>query len=471
MRLFSITQWHHFAYMMISVALLGYGVAGSCVTILRTRLEPHLESVFAWSAALFGATAAVSFFIAQYVPFNALEFLWDWSQPFWLLVIYLVLLVPFFSAAVCVCLMFTRFGARAGRIYSFDLLGAAAGSLGLVALLFAVPPLAALGWVSASALAAATLVSLSLRPRAPMAAAQFVLLGLALIWALSSPLGALRISPYKELSQTLQVMGTRIVAQTSSPLGLLTVVESPEVPFRYAPGLSLSAPSEPPAQLALFTDGEGLSAIVRYHGTRRPLVYLDYLTSAAAFHLLQRPRVLVLGSGAGSDVLQALYHSASMIEAVELNPGVIDLVQDRFGAFSGQPYSQPQVRLHLGEARGFIAATDNRYDLIQIALVDAFGASSAGLYALSESYLYTVESLQAYLARLVPGGYLSITRWVSLPPRDTLKLTGMAALALERDGVSDPGQRLALIRGWRTATLLIKHGDLAQADIAALKAF
>jgi hypothetical protein len=470
-RLFSITQWHHFAYMMISVALLGYGAAGSSVTILRTRLEPRLATVFSWSAALFGATAAASFLVAQHMPFNALEFLWDWTQPFWLLVIYLLLLVPFFFAAVCVCLMFTRFGARAGRVYSFDILGAAAGCLGLVALLFAVPPLAALGWVSASALAAATLVSLGARPRAPRAAAPFVVLGLGLIWALSGPLGALRISPYKELSQTLQVMGTRTLAQTSSPLGLLTVVESPAVPFRYAPGLSLGAPSEPPEQLALFTDGEGLSAIVRWDGTRAPLVYLDYLTSAAAFHLLPRPRVLVLGAGAGSDVLQALYHSASPIEAVELNPGVIDLVQERFGAFSGRPYSRPGVRLHVGEARGFVAATDNRYDLIQIALLDAFGASSAGLYALAESYLYTVESLQAYLARLGPGGYLSITRWVNLPPRDTLKLAGMAALALERHGVSDPGRRLALIRSWKTATLLVKNGDLTPADIAALKAF
>ena len=470
-RLFSIIQWHHFAYMMISVALLGYGAAGSCVTVLRSRLERNLETVFAWSAALFGVAVAASFLIAQYVPFNALEFLWDASQPFWLLVIYLLLLVPFFFAAVCVCLMFTRFGARAGRVYSFDILGAAAGCLGLVTLLFAVPPLAALGWVSAIALVAAALVSLSARPRAPITAAQFLVLGLVLTWALSGPLGTLRLSPYKDLSQTLQVMGARAVAQTSSPLGLVTVVESPDVPFRHAPGLSLSAPGEPPEQLGVFIDGDGLSAIVRYDGKREPLAYLDYLTSAVAFHLLQRPRVLVLGSGTGSDVLQALYHSASLIEAVELNPDVIELVQERFGAFSGRPYSRSEVRLHVGEARGFVGATDERYDVIQIALLDAFGASSAGLYALAESYLYTVESLQTYLARLAPGGYLSITRWVSLPPRDTLKLAGMVALALERSGVSDPGRRLALIRSWKTATLLVKNGDLTQSDIAALKGF
>jgi hypothetical protein len=293
----------------------------------------------------------------------------------------------------------------------------------------------------------------------------------AMAWALSSPLGGLRMSPYKELSQTLQVMGARVLTQTSSPLGMVTVVESPRVPFRHAPGLSLSAPGEPPEQLALFTDGEGMSAIQRYAGEHETLEYLDYLTSAAAYHVTEAPRALVLGAGTGTEVLQALYHHVAVIDAVELNPQVVDLVQHEFGAFSGQPYAQPGVRLHVGEARGFVAGTRSRYDLIQIALIDAFGASSAGMYALAESYLYTIESLQAYLQRLTPGGYLSITRWVTLPPRDTLKLFGMAAMALEREGVREPGQRMALLRSWKTATLLVKNGELTPADIARLQAF
>ena len=214
-----------------------------------------------------------------------------------------------------------------------------------------------------------------------------------------------------------------------------------------------------------------MSAITRYDGRREPLAYLDYVTSAAGYHLLARPRVLVLGAGAGGDVLQALYHAASAVDAVELDPTVIRLVQRDFGAFSGRPYAAPGVQVHVGEARGFVAATRSRYDLIQIALIDAFGASSAGLYALSESYLYTVESLQAYLGRLAPGGYLSITRWVALPPRGTLKLAGMIAVALERSGVADPGRRLALIRSWNTATLLVKNGDFTPEDIARLQAF
>ncbi len=470
-RLFSIIQWHHFAYMMISVALLGYGAAGTFVTVWRRRLEPRFAGAFAASAALFGVTAVACFLLAQRVPFNALEFLWDPRQPWWLALTYLLLFVPFFFAALCVCLVFTRFAARAGRVYSFDILGAAAGCLGIVLALYAMAPLRALGAIGAAGLLAAALARLAVPPRRRTQAAALLAAALALPWLMPGGAGALRMSPYKELSQTLEVMGARVLAERSGPLGLLTVVESAQVPLRHAPGLSLGAPVGPPEQLALFTDGEGLAAIPRLDGSRDALAWLDYTDSAAAYHLLSRPRVLVLGAGTGAELWLARYHDAAAVTAVELNPAVVRLVQEDFGDYSGRPYTQPGVRLHVGEARGFVAAGDESWDLVQIALIDAFGASSAGLYALSESYLYTVEALQAYLARLAPGGYLSITRWVSLPPRDTLKLVGMAAIVLERQGVADPGARIALLRGWRTATLLVKNGAFDATDIARLRQF
>jgi spermidine synthase len=278
-------------------------------------------------------------------------------------------------------------------------------------------------------------------------------------------------SEYKELSQTLAIKGTRVVAERSSPMGLITVVESPMIPFRHAPGMSLNAVMEPPTQLGVFVDGDGPGALTHYDGQREPLAYLDELTSALPYHLLDRPRVLVLGSGAGADVLQALYHRARAIDAVELNPQVVELVQRRFADYSGRPYSAPGVRVHIGEARGFVAGHSDRFDLIQVALVDAFGASSAGLYALSESYLYTVEALQEYLDHLEPGGMLAITRWVNLPPRDALKLFATAVEALEHRGAKEPAQQLALVRGWKTATLLVKDGAFARAEITALRAF
>jgi len=119
--------------------------------------------------------------------------------------------------------------------------------------------------------------------------------------------------------------------------------------------------------------------------------------------------------------------------------------------------------------RGASRCEPGHFDVIELGLMDAFGPSTAGLYALNESYLYTVEALQRYLMRLRPGGYLAITRWVDLPPRDALKLFATAVVALEKGGVRDPGARLAMIRNWSTATLIVKNGELTPQDVARLR--
>ena len=142
--------------------------------------------------------------------------------------------------------------------------------------------------------------------------------------------GELRLSPYKGLSQMLLVPGTHVVEQRSSPLGLLSVVESTQMPLRHAPGLSLLATQEPPAQLGVFTDGDGMTAITQDSGERAALEWLDQTTSALPYHLRGIEHALILGAGTGADVLQADYHGVPHITAVELNPQVIDLVRDRY---------------------------------------------------------------------------------------------------------------------------------------------
>lgn len=468
MRLFSIIQWHHFAYMMISVALLGYGAAGALVTLAQDPLKARFASVFTIAAGLFGLTALLAFLAAQRVGFNALEILWDPQQPARLGLVYALLIVPFLCAATAICLSFTRFPDRIPRLYAADILGAAAGGLGAIGLLLLLPPVTALRGSAALGLVAGALAAW--RPGGRTAAVALTLMA-GTVLALPPTWTALQPSPYKELSQTLGITGTRVLAAVSSPLGVVTAVDSPQVPFRHAPGLSLLATAEPPPQIALFTDGDGLTAINRFDGDWTAQGYLDFLTSALPYHLLRDPAVLVLGAGGGTDVLQALALGARTVDAVELNPQVVALVQETFGDFSGRPYSLPGVRPHLAEARGYVEGHSQRYDLIQVALLDAFSTAAAGLHGLAETYLYTVEALGSYLDHLTPGGLLAITRWVTLPPRDPLKLFATAVAALEARGIREPGAHLVMIRGWKTATLLVKPTPFTPAELAAVTAF
>ncbi len=279
------------------------------------------------------------------------------------------------------------------------------------------------------------------------------------------------MSPYKGLSQALQVKDSRVIAQRSSPLGLLSVLESPTIPLRHAPGLSLNATTEPPAQLGVFTDGDGLSVISRYNGDTQTLAHLDQLTSALPYHLRPVERGLILGAGGGADVLQALYHHTKQIDAVELNPQFAHLVTTDYADFAGHLYQLPGVTLHIAEARSFVKGSPSDYDLIQVSLLDSFSASASGQFALSENHLYTREALAEFLQKLAADGYLSITRWIKLPPRDTLKLFATGIEALRARGVSDPGQQLILIRGWQTSTLLVKNGAVDSQDIERVREF
>jgi spermidine synthase len=477
MRLFSIILWHHFAYMIISLALLGYGASGALLTLAQSAVQQRFALLFCAAATAFGVCAIGCFVLAQRVPFNPLEILWDPRQPAYLLAVYLLLALPFLCAGSCVCMAYSWWRGAASRIYSADIVGAGAGSLAVMGLLFVLSPQDALRLIGALGFAAAAIAWLQCgRPRRWPAAALMVMAGLPFLLPQSwlAPV----MSPYKELSRTLQIPQARVVEQRSSPLGLVSVVESPSTPLRHAPGLSLNAVAEPPPQLGVFIDGEGMSALTRFDGRRETLAHLGQMTSALPYHLLRQPHVLVLGAGVGADVLQAHYHGARQIDAVELNPQVVDLVRRPFADYAGGIYSggadselSGSVRVHVAEARGFVAASEQRYDLIHVALLDSFSASSAGLYALSENYLYTVQALQDDLQHLEPGGLLAITRWIALPPRDALKLFAAAVVALERSGVADPASRLALVRSWQTSTLLVKNGALSSADIVAIKAF
>jgi hypothetical protein len=470
MRVLSIVQWHHFAYMIISLALLGYGASGTFIALCKRWLEPRFELAFTVSALLFSVTIVVCFMLGQQVPFNALEIVWNPRQ-FWnLALIYLIYFVPFFFAACCIGLAFTCRRSYINRIYFFDLFGAGLGAMLIIGSLFLLSPQNALIMLALLALIASALMGIGVTARKPLFALQFVCL-LVLLFGLPQSWLGLRMSEYKALNQALQVVDSNVLSASSSPLGLLTVVESPRVPFRYAPGLSINTRFEVPEQMAVFTDGDSMSVITRFDGDLDALAYMGDVTAALPYALLDKPQVLILGAGGGADVLLALAKGAARIDAVELNPQMTDLVAHTYADFAGHLYDDERITVHTAEARGFVVRSKDQYDLIQVALLDSFAASGSGVQALNESYLYTVEAIQDYLQHTAPDGMLAITRWLKLPPRDNLKLVATVIAALRQMGVAEPARRIAIIRSWNTSTLLVRNGEFSAQDVALIREF
>ncbi len=470
-RLFSIVQWHHFAYMVISIALLGFGASGTFLA-LKAGLIERFTGVYVTNITLFGLTMLPCFLLAQQFAVHPEQLLWEPMQMLRVTAVYLLLALPFFFVANAIGLALMRLRRAVPQVYAADLIGAGLGSIGIVALLYLLFPVNVLKGLSMLGLIAAVIAALELRVGRTGKVTTFVIasvLPLAL-FVLPATWFELAISPYKSLSQQLNVIGAQVETTRSSPLGLLHVVASPAVPFRQAPGLSLNAAAEVPEQRGVFIDGDSLTPI-DLGGEPEQFAYLDDLTSALPYHLNRPEDVVVLGAGGGGLVRQALYYDTPSVTAVELDPHVVELTREKYREFSGGFYDLDAVVVNVQEARGFLAGNPNRYDLIQVALIDSFAASSAGLYALNESYLYTVEALSEYYAQLSDGGVLAISRWIRLPPRDTLKLFATAVQSLRRVGVKDPAERLLLIRSWQTSTLLIKKGRFTQNEIASARDF
>ncbi|MDD1637189.1 MAG: SAM-dependent methyltransferase [Methylococcaceae bacterium] len=476
MRLFSIIQWHHFAYMIISLALLGYGVSGVFLAMNRDRLARSFPTVIIVNLLLFSVSAPACFLLAQQIPFNPAEILWAPVQLTYLCSIYLLLTLPFFFAANIIGLSFYQYQEQVSSIYAADLFGAGLGSVGVILLLFIVFPekilivLFLMGIVATLTVSRFAFRGQTFIARHWTSACIIIGVAIAIAFALTGWM-TLNVSPYKSQNQLLQISGTKIIDQYSSPLGLISIVKSSDTPLRHAPGLSLNATTEPPEQLAVFTDADNMTTITRYDGNPETLSYLDQTTSALPYHLKQLSNILILGAGTGSDILQADFHAIKHIDAVELNPQVIDLVKEKYAAFAGRIYSNANLSLYTDEARGYVATTKKTYDLINISLLDAFGASAAGLYSMAENYLYTEQAIQQYLQHLSSNGYLSITRWVKIPPRDEPKLLATVINALKEANTVQPGAQLLMIRSWQTSTLLVKNGVISVKEINRLKQF
>ena len=465
-RLFSITQWHHFAYMVIGVALLGFGASGTLMSVCREFVLARFQKLFAISAGLYAAAILLSFVVTRKIPFDPFLIVWDKRQWLYLLGYCSTLFVPFLLAAICIGATFVKYAGNVNKIYFANMAGSGFGGVGVLIAMYHVRPESLLLLVSATAVCS---LVLSLVPRKKAAALAASLVSIAVLGFIHASGGlGLHVSQFKTLSALMDLPGARIVARRWSPLGTIDVVSSPAI--REAPGMSLGCTDEIPPQMALVVDADSVSAVTNFSGDRSQLAYLDWLSSSAVYHAVQvdEPTVLVVGAGGGSDILAAQRAGIDRVDALELDPNVVDLMRGELSGFSCDVYGSSDLNVITAEARAFFDSTNTLYDVIQISLLDSFSASAAGVLALNESYLYTVEALRSYLAHLEPDGILSVTRWLKMPPRDNVKLFATAIEALESLPEVDASQHIIQLRSWKTCTTLIKRSPFNRTEIDAI---
>jgi spermidine synthase len=462
--------------MAISMGLLGFGAAGSMLFLLFRRIQRNLEG---WLVGLAAATAvsfSLAFSLSQKVGLDPLQLVWQPSQWLSMLLTYLLMAVPFLLAGGIVGIILTGAGGQAHRMYAVDLLGAGCGALAIVPALYLGPPWTVLPALGCLILMGALWCGLKLR-RTNLGAIIILFAAglLTTVYVIMPP--APKIHHTKAFPMTLSFPDARIEAKRVGPLGMIDVVGSDLI--RHVPGLSLnfglkdeSPPDVLPKQKAIFTDADAPSPISRFTGDLDELRYLDFTTMALPYHIRQPERLLVVGAGGGTDVLLGLRHHTPDITALEANQQIADLLREPFAGFSGHLFAQPEVKLEVREARQFLHATDARFDLIQLSMLDSFVTSAGGLHSATESYLYTREAFELYLSRLTKAGMLAITRWLKLPPRDSLRVISTALSAMRRMHLSPhPEKHLLFIWSWKTSTILVSKAPFTKEEIARATKF
>lgn len=466
MQILSITQWHHFAYMVISVALLGFGASGTLIALARDWLLQRLANLLPLLMFASAVTMATAVGVSQIVSggFDSYLLFLDSAQVWRLLLVDLLFAVPFFLGALSIGLVFVRHVERIGTLYFANLLGSGLGGVVGIALLGLVSPQHLPAVAALFALVAGFLLlpkGSRRRLSAPAALAASVT-----VVSLFRP-APLELSQYKHLQNALNLPEARIVAQSPSPYGLLQVVSSPAL--RPAPGLSLNFSGEIAVREAIFSNGNWFGAIPSWPtGPDPPL--LDYSTAALPYALATPESSLILHAGTGMAVAQALDRGTTRVTAVEPHRAALDLLRARYPESAGRLLEHPSVALVATEPRTFLATDPGRHDLIVLPTVGAFGGT-AGLFALQEQHTLTSEGVTGMWRHLTPDGVLCVSTWLDYPPRAPLRLAATIVEALASEGIGDPARHLAAVRSWGTVTFCVKRSPLTAAEIARVRSF
>lgn len=454
-RVFSIAQFHHFAFLLVSLALLGFGASGSllaaCPRLMERRFWPSYALAF--GVAVVGASLFVN-----HLPFDSYAIAWDGGQAWLLVADLLALAVPFTCAGLLVGAMLGAGAADAGRIYAANLLGSAAGAIFAPVVLDVVGSERVILLCSGLGAVAALFLS-GQRPVPTAMASLTAATALALLVVLPTVF-EIQPSPYKRLSQFRLDPEARVVATRQDATARLDIVEAGSI--HSAPGLSLAFLGPLPRQTGLLLDGDVLLPVPDV-GTAPPEL-ARALPSAIGHRIRPGADVLLLGSGGGMEPWAALANGARRVTVVEPSPLVLEALTGDLGVMTGLA-ADPRVTLIRDDLRSFAARTDTRFDLVELVLTDGYRPVTSGAYSLTETYPLTVEAFRAYLRLLKPDGIFLVTRWLQTPPSEELRTLGLIVDVL--DG-RPPLEHIVAFRSFQTATFLVKAMPFTDAETETL---
>ena len=422
-RLFSVILFYHFAFLAISIALLGLGAGGVFAYLARNWLARwDLRTL----GARLAAVNAVLLLVALEVDLHTQVSLALEVTPKVLLrlgLMYIASALPFFCTGLLFSTIFARETRGITQLYAADLTGGALACLGIVPLLnFVGGPNCVL--VAAIASAAASAIWAPTRKSRRLAA------------VLVAALTVLTAANYSgRIADIVYAKGMRR--------------DQPWVLFARWNALSRVEVDDQNGAKIIVIDADASTYIMNTDPDNWGPEWKHNLMSAApAVVNVLRPRgdYAIIGPGGGVDVLRALANGSPSVTGIEINPIIVDdIMRDRWADYSYHLYDRPDVHIHVGDGRSWVRNAREKFDVVQMTLVDTWASTAAGAFALSENNLYTVEAFREYFDHLKPDGIIAITRWEFRQPREALRLVSQELEILNRTGIPDPASHFIII--------------------------
>src|SRR5579859_947540 len=416
-RLFSVVLFYHFAFLAISIALLGLGAGGVFAYLLKTRLSRIGTRTLA--AYLCSANAIIVIGVLEVVLHVPVALNVSGRNFLRLSELYLAAAVPFFLTGLLFSIIFARETSRIPRLYGADLCGGALACLALVPLL---------NWVGG--------------PNVILVAG-IALASAAAIWA--------ETRAARRNAAVLAVAVVALVAANHSGR-LIDVVyakgmfrDPAWVEFAHWNALSRVEVDRQGQAKAIVIDADASTYIMnadvsQWHNTAWEAALMS-APPALANVLRPHGEFAIIGPGGGVDVLRAVANGSPNVTGIEINPIIATtIMRGRYADYSQHLYQRPEVHIHVNDGRSFLRSSPQHFDVVQMTLVDTWASTAAGAFALSENNLYTVEAFREYFDHLKPDGMIAITRWEFRQPREALRVVSVAMEALHRMGVANPAR-------------------------------